>query len=163
VQHPDVALQSVQKTRYYTPKVYLTVLHHICSTKNSFDLRCKSVTFTINASNCLALKVDSNMCCSLRITKPIKQTLEPNLRVNNMKQKRAKGGKKSPGFKPQVTQCHMITYRLYRHIYTYCYLFNGLTHFQKLQICISTSTKDETDVTLMLFHNYNCILFVSVD
>jgi len=47
VQQPDVGLQRIQTTCYYIPKVYLTVLHHNCSTKNFFDLSlCESVTFT---------------------------------------------------------------------------------------------------------------------
>ena len=54
VRQPDVALLAVLTTRYCIPEKWPTVLHHICSTETSFDLRCESVT-------CAA--VCTYMCC----------------------------------------------------------------------------------------------------
>ena len=42
----SAALSSVLTTCYCIPQELQSVLHQICSTKNPFDLRCESVTFT---------------------------------------------------------------------------------------------------------------------
>ena len=45
VRQPDVALLAVLTTCYSIPEWWPAVLHHICSTGASFDLRCEGVAY----------------------------------------------------------------------------------------------------------------------